>query len=106
MTVSALALAIGASCVDQSAGTAEGNCRRYLKALDDVNSGKISGSEFIDRLRQDIGEFKSGTDLRKSYDSLVSYIETRADPRLIEAESGRLGELCSNVLDRGGDTPP
>lgn len=105
--IAALTLVIvGVSCGGESstAGTPEGNCRRYIKLVDDLKDGKVDDeAEFLARLDGDIGEFKEGTGLRRSYDRLQEAITAQAtepnDERVSDAIA-QLADTCLDVLDR------
>lgn len=83
----------------EAAGTAEGNCRRFLKIYDDLKAGHIgSDVELKERLDEDIGSFKAGSDLRQSFDSLLAAIES-VDESRANAETSRLVDQCSEFAD-------
>lgn len=81
----------------EAAGTAKGNCSRFLKIYDDLNAGKIgSDAELKERLDGDIGSFKEGSGLRQTFDSLMAAIETVNESRA-KTETRRLADQCSDL---------
>jgi hypothetical protein len=83
----------------EEAGTAESNCRGFLKIYDDLKAGNIgSDPELKERLDEDIGSFKEGSDLRQTFDSLLAAIES-VDESRANAETSRLVDQCSEFAD-------
>jgi hypothetical protein len=83
----------------EAAGTVQGNCRRFLKIFDDAKSGKIgSGAELKQRLDEDIGSFKEGSNLRQTFDSLIAAIGSGNESRAA-TETNRLVDQCSEFAD-------
>lgn len=98
--LAALVLACSGCGSSASAGTAEGNCRRYIALINDFSTGEIQDfNEFVTRLQEDVGDFEPGSGLRDSYDRLLGYIAD-GDESGAADETNFLYDTCTDVLDR------